>query len=1512
MISLRTRLTLLVALVAIPALLLMLATAFEQRHEAIAYQQEHLHALAIAAQEAERSQVDDVRALLQMVAGWSLVASRDNTRCSALLRQFLNAQPRIAALWLGDVNGTVFCASQPNVLGTPVGQQLATPSTHPATDLTAATLDTTYSMVDARGAPIIVGVTLDLAALSNVLASIVPPETSMVITDTRGTVLFNTGRQRLTPGAPLLRGNDFARLLAARTGTTVHLTSGPTWLYALAPATTTPDDPLAAVRVAVGMPMSRVLAHPNGNLLRDLAIFLLATTVALAISWWGAQRGVTQPLAVLAQAAEKLTAGDLTARTGLPARRDEIGRVAASFDAMAAEIQRRTTALAESEERFSALIEHAAELFIIADADGVIRYVSPNCERLFGIAAEKLIGRSGFALIHPEDRARAEEVYARVLREGGVHCLDNVRVPHATEGWRWFDITNANLLEHPAVRGVICTLYDISAQRTLLDQIARERARYHDLFERAPIMYAVLEQQGERAPIVECNALFCETLGYSRDEVIGRTLPELFTPESAAAALAERLPLRGNMDGPFERERDFITRDGGVVHTLLRAVPETVSPDQPFRVLSMFVDITARRQAEAALRAARERLAEIVTSMPIVLFEIDRDGTLTLLEGRGLRRAEEQKGDLHHLRGRHFEDAFAHHPDILANIRRALAGEVVDAVVPFYNAIYDVRHVPVRDAHGAVIGVRGLALDVTERARAEAELRAAQVRLHAALASVPILFFTADAAGTFTFVQGRGLEALGVRPEDVIGLSIFDVHAGNPTIVDSVRRALAGETVEARVLLLERVIDARYAPLRDESGAIVGVVGVGLDITERERAERAAREAEMRLRAVIDTLPAIVYDIDAQGVLRLAAGQGLTLLGLRPDNIEGQHIDALFAHYPRALADLYRALAGEHVEAEHVLRNRTLAVRHVPVLDEAGRVVRVTGVSIDITERIATERALRETRDRLQTLLEKLPLSLFQIDSEERIVLAQGEGLQLLGLRAEEITGQKLAELFADEPGVLDSLRRALAGEEIAETIVVRGIPFDVRCSPERDAAGNLVGVVGVALDATARVRAEERLAFQARHDALTGLPNRALFQEQLEAALDRARDGGNGVAVLFLDLDQFKVINDSLGHQAGDALLVQTAERLAASLRPNDLVARQGGDEFTVLLEGLASPDDALAVAERLLNAFRQPFALNDREVFVTPSIGIACGIAPADDLLRRADVALYQAKAGGRFRAVLFDERMDTRVLARLELATELHHAIARGDLRLFYQPQIDLRSGAIAAIEALVRWQHPVRGLVAPGEFIPLCEETGLILPLGRWVLQEACKQGAALLAEHPRRSLVIGVNLSARQLMDPDLLACVREALATSGLPPACLELELTESVIVDDLDGALQVLNALKELGVRLALDDFGTGYSSLSYLARLPIDTLKIDRSFVSRLASDAGAAAIVGTTVTLAHTLGMSVTAEGIETEEELISLRALGCERGQGYYFCRPVSAGELRAILADARRQLLDRSA
>ncbi len=433
-------------------------------------------------------------------------------------------------------------------------------------------------------------------------------------------------------------------------------------------------------------------------------------------------------------------------------------------------------------------------------------------------------------------------------------------------------------------------------------------------------------------------------------------------------------------------------------------------------------------------------------------------------------------------------------------------------------------------------------------------------------------------------------------------------------------------------------------------------------------------------------------------------------------------------------------------------------------------------------------------------------------------------------------------------------------------------------------------------------------LAHQAFHDSLTGLPNRVLLLDRLEHALDRAGRYRNRNAVLFLDLDGFKIVNDSLGHQVGDQLLVAVAERLRVYSRPEDTIARLGGDEFAFLLEDIADQSDVARIAQRLTDALRAPFTVSGREVYVTASVGIVVSEPGEDDaarLLRDADVAMYRAKAKGKARYEVFDARMGADALRRLEAEEELRGAIERQELRVYYQPRVELASGDIVGMEALVRWDHPRRGLLSPSEFIPLAEETGMILPIGRWVLAEACSQARAWQDRYPGPpGLLMSVNLSVRQFQHPELVEEIEQILRETGLAAGSLKLEITESVVMEDADANIVTLRKLDALGVRLEIDDFGTGYSSLGYLKRFPVDVLKIDRSFVAGLGRDPEDTAIVRAVISLAHTLGLAVTAEGIETAEQLVHLREMGCELGQGYFFSQPLPSAAVGGLLIDAR--------
>jgi diguanylate cyclase (GGDEF)-like protein len=422
----------------------------------------------------------------------------------------------------------------------------------------------------------------------------------------------------------------------------------------------------------------------------------------------------------------------------------------------------------------------------------------------------------------------------------------------------------------------------------------------------------------------------------------------------------------------------------------------------------------------------------------------------------------------------------------------------------------------------------------------------------------------------------------------------------------------------------------------------------------------------------------------------------------------------------------------------------------------------------------------------------------------------------------------------------------------------------------------------------------------QLLRDPLTGLPSRLLLMNRLQSAIARIDRTGTHVAVLFIDLDRFKVVNDSLGHHAGDRLLVAVADRLRTAARRHELPARFGGDEFVIVCEDVADAQDAVAIAERLLKALAQPFDFDDVPAFVGGSIGIAVtsdpDAAPAD-LVRDADAAMYRAKQAGGGRWSIFDQVVRDRAVARQATEAALRNAIADDELVVHFQPEISVASGAIVGVEALVRWERPGHGMVSPGDFIPIAEETGLIVPIGKWVLHEACAQAKTF----DDGRLVIRVNVSARQLAEPGLADTVKDALAASGLPPERLVLEVTESVVLEDGDRSVAALQALRDIGVGVSLDDFGTGYCSLSYLRRLPIDSLKIDRSFVRGLGHEADDDSIVTSVIDLARSLGVSVVAEGVETEEQLAGLRARGCDTMQGFLFAKPGPAEAVAALMA-----------
>jgi diguanylate cyclase (GGDEF)-like protein/PAS domain S-box-containing protein len=606
---------------------------------------------------------------------------------------------------------------------------------------------------------------------------------------------------------------------------------------------------------------------------------------------------------------------------------------------------------------------------------------------------------------------------------------------------------------------------------------------------------------------------------------------------------------------------------------------------------------------------------------------------------------------------------------------------------------------------------------------------------------------------------------------------------------------------------------------------------------------------------------------------------------------------------------------------EICVRNSVSLVR-----DRTGEPVAMLAIAEDVTagkraeaERSRAEAALQASEERLRIALDATGLGTFEWDAVAGHSAWSSRLEALYGLAPGEFDGKdtSFGELVFpdDRDRVMATFAAAAASGEDSDIEYRTARPRPdgsprwllTRGQVIYGDDGQLVRIIGTVLDITERKLAQEALHHQAFHDALTGLPNRALFTDRLEHALTRAGRRDTSVAVLFLDLDNFKVVNDSLGHAQGDALLGIVAQRLRDCLRAADTGARLGGDEFTVLLEDVSGEAEALTVAERIARALRVPVVLQGREVVISASIGIAIALpnGAGNDLMREADLAMYRAKANGKAGCALFDPRLEMRAMERLELETDLRRALARGEFRVHYQPIVALGDETIAGVEALVRWQHPERGLVQPLSFIPVAEETGLIVPIGQWVLEQACQQSRLWQEQFPRHApLSISVNLSARQLQHPGLVADVARAVLDAGMDPATLELEITESVVMQDAEATDATLRALKAIGIRLAIDDFGTGYSSLSYLKRFPVDTLKIDRSFVDGLGSDSQDTAIVHSVAALARALDLSVTGEGVETSAQHVLLQQLGCNLAQGYLYARPIPAADITALLRQDR--------
>ena len=788
------------------------------------------------------------------------------------------------------------------------------------------------------------------------------------------------------------------------------------------------------------------------------------------------------------------------------------------------------------------------------------------------------------------------------------------------------------------------------------------------------------------------------------------------------------------------------------------------------------------------------------------------------------------------------------------------------------------------------------------------------------------IIYTHDLEGRFTWVNKACERVTGYSVAEAMQLTVWDVIA--PEFQKLVRDALEKRlSPEMQIFDLEMIArDGRRVPLELAARLIhsgnrpVGVQGIARDVTERRNAALALKASEDKFRGLVEQSLIGCYIVQDRKFVYVNPKLA-EIFGYRQDEVENLKTVEELTHEPDlpvVMEYLRLRTEGKLASTHYSFRGKRkdgalIDVEVHGARTEFGGRAAVIGMLLDITERKRVERAMRVSEERYALAAQGANDGLWDWDLRENRIFFSGRWKAMLGLAEHEVGEEPDAwfdrvhpddrqRLFGDLGLHLEGRTPFLESEHRVRHVDGRYCWMLVRGAAVRDAAGKAYRLAGSQTDISTRKEAEQKLLHDALHDGLTGLPNRSLFMDRLGQAMAfQKRRQDHRFAVLFLDLDRFKNINESLGHTQGDQLLIAVGKRLSRCIRPGDTVARLGGDEFSVLVEDYADADEPLRIAERIQDALAAAHDLEGTEVFATASIGIAMGephYAQPEDLLRDADTAMYRAKDLGRGRNAVFHASMHAHARAQLQLETDLRRALGRGELRLNYQPVVSLATGQISGCEALVTWAHPTRGVIPPGDFIPAAEETGLIVPLGRWALQQACRDARAWNDRGHRVS--VSVNLSGKQLVQPELLEHVRSALDASALDARRLRLEVTESVIMENAGPAALLLTQLKALGVHILLDDFGTGYSSLSYLHNFRFDTLKIDRSFVSRLELGGKHAEIVRTIVSLARALSMEIVAEGVENVAQVTALQLLHCDYAQGYLFSRPLETSEFGALL------------
>ena len=1161
--------------------------------------------------------------------------------------------------------------------------------------------------------------------------------------------------------------------------------------------------------------------------------------------------------------------------------------------------------------------------FRFANQPGVDWLIADTVEAI-GKRVDEMFDAETMELIGPEITAAFEgkkRTYERIAR-----MQDGER--------RWVRVHLVpDIAADGSVQGLYSLMTDVDQDHRMREALERQESQLRYFAENIPGPIAVIDAQFR---YVFVNRNFERIRGLNLDQLVGKHVNEVLGAEAAALyfdPFVERLQ-RGET---CTYERLVGPADGEARWHLVRLVP-IVAEDRSFNGYYIVgSDIHDIKLAQQRLLAQEEQLRLYTDNIPDAVAYLNRERRVVFAN-------------------RHFAQQRGTTPAAIIGLTtpELLGSDMAAWIAERTQRVYDrgetatyerssvlpdgserhlhVKAVPDFDESGAVRGMYVVAHDISEVKQAQQQIAAREQDLRFFAENIPEAIVYVDVRLGCTFVNNVFLATRGFTREFALGKFPPDVYPAQvmAELQPHIDRALQGhESSYERVLRLptgaERWVRVRVTPRHGDSGGVVGYYVVSTDIHEIKCAQAAIEDKERQLRQVIDSIPTPMCYVDAGMHYRYVNDAFLDYIGKPASEIVGHSVREVLGdeRWKMLMPNLDRVRAGESLAVERLVRFadgrvRWMNVRLSPRIVD-GEYLGYYATTSDIHEQKSVEEELRRAHTILSAHFDNTPLAVIEWDTALRVVRWSGQAEPIFGWPGSETLGRTLAGwrlvYEEDEPAFAAMIASLVEGRERHATLLHRNYRKDGAViwvewhnSALRDESGRVISILSLAQDVSSRMQAEERLQFMATHDGLTALPNSVLLNDRLEASLTRALRARNRVGVMFLDLDHFKDVNDTLGHRVGDLLLKEVARRIRAALRQSDVLARISGDEFVIVLEDLPDEGAPELVANKLLDELRRPFVVEGHEIHVSGSLGLALYPEDGQDaetLLKNADAAMYHAKELGRNGFRMFSNELGERRAHRMRVETALRRALKGNELVLHYQPIMDVATGAVTRAEALLRWHDPEHGLVMPAGFIPLAEESGLGHAVGHWVLEAACKQARAW-RDRRLGNIVVCVNLSASQLRDTSMVTDLKKLLARHGCEPGWLQFEITETSMVRDVEGASLVLAKLRKLGVRIAIDDFGTGFSSLSHLRHLPVDVLKVDKAFVAdidsaRRGESGGGAAIVSAVIGLARGLGLDVVAEGVEKKSQLAFLAKEGCGACQGYLICPPLPADEFEAWLA-----------